>query len=534
MKNRFLALLLALMMVLSVFLMTACKKEVAEKADDEDGSSENLSEREPLNLDTATPQQQFAYNLIGMARNAHLPQAVRALQKLNDTEFAMQFRLDKLTTNGMRIIDGKPVDLTAALQLDLDNLTIGLSADGEVLGDDLSASALINSDGLYLLDVMDVNEKPIFFSFEKMGINAEMSSMLTELFAQYEELLSTSTSLVDLVSQSLDVAASAGDFVSVRKDVSVGDTSFSNAAVTTLTLTPETIADALMNLLDEMKEDPVYSEFISLIINNLDYDRDTARDELIRELKQEGLIDITVDSILSAESETLAMYFNVHATDGNILAKIEYEGDNWNFGFGSTQDDRTLNYEIINVAYTLNGPDERFSVVMQNEEILSLTATKNADKHEGVLTLQMNENDFIAINYTFEGDLFTEATLITHEITYKEQGIVSTFPVTFGLSWKFSETEVALGARLAVDLGDMFAIDATIGLTQTLLDLDLDAPANHMDIEEITPSHWNEWMEKLQNKIPKIMEFIESIEAEFNETVMAPSLDQNDYLYSTY
>ncbi len=545
MKKRIFALLTALIMLASVFMLASCEDEdksnsSSAASDSTSDSSGNLSDdtiATPVDPPTAKElfelsfKNTFAPVVNGEEADEDSESAIPSFPSMNnvDMESTIAFNVNKLTLQGTDYIGEAPMSVVMSGFQDITLNDDGTSdvkfitkAEANLFGDKIPLALAYDNGNYVITDVMGLNDKAIIL--DSIDTSAMESSF--DSIGQYEELFGA---MISAFEAAIDANLTDDAFVNENKDVTVDGTEFKSADVITLTITSETAQNIAKSALESLRNNDAVKDLFGEALDEENNDFSDLEDltalKLSITVASEKIVaaDLTIESMvedytadddfgfdfgaLSAEEETkkIADTFTLSASFVNDVCKIHLAP--------SLNEDEA----VVDITASYTEADGKVSVAVDITEnkktttILKVEGIYNNNKFDGKFTLDAN-GILVSIDVSYEWSETSVKLSITNlamensgtsisipaEITFEEtvtDGTKFDAKVTFKLE--------AFGNIIDMDLA-MYGEVKDV----TLESINLDDCINESEIDDNTYAAWGEKLAELYpNLFSAIQEF---------------------------
>lgn len=487
MKKRIFAAFLAVMMMLSMFVLAGCNTNVNESSD---ASSTELTNK---SLFEASIQNLFS----------GVEEYKEFTQKSGTGE--LNLNVDKLVFGEMDLTQLGKISLTVETVTDGKNTNskFSLSAFGETI----PAEMAVQDGEAYFVDFFGLNDKTIKVEMPE----ADESEGAT---AGVSDAISKAPAIVEHVMKSIETVLGANivedDFSAEEKDVTVLGSEFKGAKVITLTVNDEKVAKIATELVDKLRENEDVKDLFSDDFNKAEFAEDikdikglrvvnTVVDEKSVALKvyidamEEKESDVenveeanaeSSDAEVEKEQKTFAI--DIACVDKNFSLEMGYINDANEF----VKDDGILSLTIKDDGSKF---DVSFKITEENEvnEMLTVKADITNGKYDGTVTLNGNDS-VIEINYTAKGDksegeFGIDGIKIT-KTDYEGEETTQDIPLTLTASYKNEESKMTAEGTLKLTIEEAAEIEASFDMVSEYKDVTVEAvtdsiPMNEFDME---------------------------------------------------
>ncbi len=527
MKKRVFAFLMAALLVLSSLLLAGCEN----KTDDSDDVN---STDESINVENLSAKELFGISIF----NSVLGSTPEVPDVVTDADSGVSMKvsadINKLTVEGQDITNGKPLTAEFELKADIEKMIAEIKANASVLGDKLSADAVISTNGIYVVDVLGINGSPISIPLDELGIDKDMiDQILEQSTAMTDKATKAIEKYITDIVESINKNISDDKFVSENKDVTVDGKEFKGAKVITFTVDAETAKALVSDVITALAENDDLLELMEM-----PKPTDEELEETLTEMKESldevfGSIEV-VNTVVGSESVAFDVKINFNqvsksasATDGGEV-KYEEQITPYTFGLKSTFVDSNANIKLGFIDgngefvaedgyfvydYKLNGENESLKLALVEEDgetvILELNGTLKNGKHEGTLALSP-EMGGVSIKYAFE-EKANGGKLSISQITVKEGSTSVSIDLDLAIDYKVTDSEISMKVDVKFDMEDEVSIDASFAISFTSGNVNINEPSNSMSYKEIDEDTLMDWASKLEDKLPNIMKYVNDI-----------------------
>ncbi len=523
MKKRIFALLLAMLMVFSVLAFAGCEKNNAD--DEEEGD---------VSLVPLTTKELFGASVINTVSSGSYD-TLKALANIGDFKGTLGLKINELSMNGQSLVDGK-ISANASIAVDLDGKAIEVKADAEFMGEKPTAALILNTNGIYAVDVLGINDKPIAITWEDMGINVdEVLGGVEDVQAEMEKYTKFVESAMDIVVKAIDKNFPEEKFVTETKAVTVNGKDFENATVIKLEITGEMVKALLDDVLTELAKDET---FIELSGGEFDKDEILADFELNATITIENTIvdntTIALDVDVKGEQEVYDYDTDEEGVEAfTFAARCHFvNGANITAGFINESGQWIEEKGVIEYDYVINGSDAtmEFTVIDDGEEMTLFTfnGTLNGNTLKGTFNMDADGMN-LSIDAEIE-DNGTSGKIAISNIKMSQQGQTMEIPVQFSVKYEMGKTKVAYEIAIKLDFQGV-KIDASASISCEYSEVSIKAPSNAMSVTDLDQDTVMGWLEELEDKFPNIMGFVEDMYTTAEPDVNTDMPDEDDYYY---
>lgn len=534
MKQRIFAFLLAIVMVFSMFALASCDKKGA----DDEGEGEESSA--PL-----TTKELFVASMVNTISGGSF-ESIASMMKLDDIKATVKVDLNKLVVDGTDFLDGNKASAELTGAIDLDNKAIELKANASIFGEKPSASLIMDTEAIYVVDVAGLNKKPIKLTYEEMDLDIDEIlgglDMAEEELDKYTDVVE---SIVKIFTDAIEANFSDDSFEQETKTVTVEGTEFKDATVLTLVID----AEKMKAFCDDIITGVLENETLKEITGGEDVDKEA----LLEDFDEFGHITI-VNTIV--DKKTVALDVEIKALadeaetedydeDGaavaqrvgtHLMLKSTFVGDNFKIHVGIPDDNGEFDATqgIFKFERTVTGTDELIELYLEQdgdkEVFLKFDGTYENGKHDGTLFVTANGTE-MSLKCAYEGNSADCKLTISN---FKIVSASKTFemPGTYEIAYKFGKGKTEMTVGIKYDARGT-QIDAVISLTEEMSDVNISAPTNAVTIDELDQDEVLGWLEDAQKKFPKIFGYIEDMMTGSNEDASNESY-YDDYYDDDY
>ncbi len=529
MFKRITAILLATLLVLSAFLMTSCKKDKEEGEDEEKIVVENLSAKEL-----------FALSINNTLSGGNGLMSAFTTSSKNEGEISAKVNLNKLEVEGNDMLQGEKISAEIGGKVDMDNKAVEVQVALNALGEKPSFKGVLDTNGVYITDLLGVNSQPIGMTFEDLDLDASVLDQILN-----NEFIDASAELYNdiakALSASLDKNITESAYTKEMKDVTVDGKEYKGAAVATLTVTSEMAKNFVYDFITSLSANDVVSD----LLNNSGMDASDISDEI----DFEGSVKIT--NIVSADAKTIAVDFDVDIEGKKFALKYSNIETSIKMTAGLVGENGEFDVDegIIKFEYTLDGENEKATLTaVEGEEtmvLMTIEGTLKNGKHEGTLKINPEqpsnkeevESDgavsavvsrAITVKYTYEATN-TTLKLGISEIGMVQNGITVSIPLNLSYELKATGSKFEYKIAAALNMENTINVDFSLEVAVDLKSVTVTAPTSYMTIDELDENTAQQWLTKLQNKYPKIIEFISEMGNSSNTDTVRPSVGFDEF-----
>ncbi len=545
MTKRILALLLVMLMVITSMFMTACKDS---GSDDEDASSEaegdsgngkgglgeNLFkpaidkiDKEVIDkLENEGTKQVLGSitsmlgNVSTMGSDGGAGQAADFIASGEDLKVSFDIKVNDLDIQGEGLPTDDAVSFGAEIGVDVDNLAVEMDLSASLMGDKITAAGIANLDGVWVTDLLGVNDKAIAFTFDDLGFDESMLDELEAMLTESEEMTEEATAYIDALMAVINAAATAidtsvtdDDFASSTGSIEINGKKYDKTEILTLTVDDALVQEIAAAFINNIKNSEEFKPLAEDIFNSSDLS-DIDAEELASEIYLGGVLTVECYEV---DGETIAVIIKAIDEDGESIffANVCVADNNVNISVGDE-------YESFEIVYTLDGDKEllELNTVSQGESTNMLRAkgTYKSNTHKG--TLYINAETTVSVDYEIK---LTDSSCKFAISNINIDGTVMDVALTFEMS--VTSKKVAYSLAVDVDVEGV-AIDAKMSIAIEMTDLDIQPPKSSISMNDVDESTLEEWGEKLMDKLPNIMGLL-------TQTKPAPDYDYDfDYDYA--
>ena len=524
MTKRILAFLLCLLMVLSAFLMSACDKK--DSSDDDDESTSKTEEQSKIDVENATPEEIFKQSISNVVADLipdsfsdsiKLPDAGAFTNKLSDFSIGAKLEANKLVIEGVDVLDGKSIKANADITVDGDNYALEANLGFDFMGEKPSASAIVNSDGIYITEALGALDKSLYIE-APIGeyidqIKAAMDeSAISEEDAQ--KIADAIVGVIEAIEKAIDKNVTDAAYTTETKTVTIDGVEFKDARVVTLTITPEIMKSLATDVVNDVLAIEDLKEFILSV--DPTFDAEQIKGSLADELEYTDLPTIQAITTVSSEGDVVG-FDVIAAMEGEeevIKLEIATVGDNFKLKMGVLENGEiTDDYIAVEYTYDEASKAEKFviSIADQGERVdyLVIEGSFDGKKHEGLFTINIDGEE-VSFKYVLE-TTDNSFSLNVKDISAKIDGATVTIPVDATVYGKATDTEVTFGVDFKLDMEGTAEVDASVEFSIKACDVTIKAPANYTNVEEMTDEDLMNLLTDVSENFPNIMSFIEDM-----------------------
>ncbi len=544
MTKRISAIVIAIFLVLTSMLMTACQKSESSDDESEEESTEESSKgtggslfaplldkidknvtsdlknegtKELVNSITGS-----LGNITGLKNDGGLGDASEMVTSGEDLKLSLNIDVDELSVDGEGLPNEEPVSLDMTLGLDIDNVAAELDFTADLAGDSLTASAIVNLDGVYITDIAGMHDKPIFITYEDIGFDiSELETAFEEFdeVAEYTEAqMDAMIVIIDALAVAIDNNVTDDDFVSTTENLTINGVTYENASILTLTVDNEMFKAVLLDFFTALEGNESVEEFLYDYFGTSDIDAEEIANEFYLdgtfEIKSytigEETVAITIEAIDNSTNEVV-FFINCHFVDENINVKLGQ------------------NEQAFEFVYTLNGEEELIEFNMidgkVSDNLIRIKGTYKDGTHKGTLFINSEEGS-VAIGFELK-ITETSVKLTVNNIKLDE----ASYDMTLSFEAKVTKSKISYTFEIDADI-DSTVINAsfTIGIENT--DLDITAPASYDKYTDLTEADFENWAANLEKNLPNIYELLTAVsEPGYDDYYDDEYYDDFDYGY---
>jgi len=530
MTKRISAVVIAMLLVLTSMLMTACKTSKPSDDESDDESTEESSKNsggslfapflDKIDKDVTSDLKNEGSkelvsnitaslgNITALKNDGGLGDASEMVTSGEDLKLSLNIDIDELSVDGEGLPTEDPASLDMTLGIDIDNVAAELDFTAELAGDSLTASAIANLDGVYLTEIAGMHDKPIFVTYEEIGLDiSELETAFEEFdeVAEYTEAqMDAMIVIIDALVVAIDNNVTDDDFVSTTENLTINGVTYENANVLTLTVDNEMFKAVLLDFFTALEGNEAVEEYLYENFGFEDIDAEEIANEFYLdgtfEIKSytigEETVAITIDAIDNSTNEVV-LFINCHFVDENINIKC---------GKGEKA------FEFV---YTLDGEEEFIEFNMLDGEVsdnfIRIKGTYKDGTHKGTLFIN-SEEDSIAIGFELK---ITETSVkfTINNIKLDE----ASYDMTLSFEAKVTKNKISYTFEIDADI-DNIVINAsfTIGIENT--DLDIIAPESYDKYTDLTEADFENWAANLEKNLPNIYELLTAVsEPEYDD-----------------
>ena len=503
------ALLLALLMVLTVAALSACKEKGGESSTPADESSKTEQ--------TATPKQLFIDSLRELsAESTKLPLTDKA-----------QYSGMKITLNAKGSVSSALADIALGADIngafDMKNEAFSLDGKLNLLGDTLDVYIGTDGENTYF-DLPGILEKAVRLSSEtdpadEEGTDATVSAGMPTLPLDILNNLPTAEfkAVADLAKESFEKHIKDEYFTESNKDITVNGKEYKNARVLTLSADNDKCASLLTALRDEvLLSEEMYNAMKALADLTGDFEPGTY-EEFVASAKEDTDKDLA-DCSANINADVVTEDGKAIACKSNVVIDFKERGM-------SIVLDSEMDTESYNTEFSVSGGDDKiylkadgknieFYIVSDNERIGEVKCALNSDNvWEGTITIapEGEDNDVVSVKFAFKADENSFGFNIS-EISVTTEGVTITLPVQLTVSFEVTEAGIAgdisfkldlteAGMPLSAELSAEFSVEFKEEVNVSL-------PESFVESDEVDPE---KLLGKLTEKCPNAIALIGSL-----------------------
>ncbi len=490
MTKRILALLLAVLLICTAFV--GCKK------DGKDGDAT-----------PATPKAQFvdslAKTMLGTS-DFTMP----SVDLSGDMKADIQVNLNKLSVAGKDYLTKGAVDAAIGVAMDGDSGLFEVNASATMAGETPTIKAVLGEDGVYLTDLLGINDKPVLVSFAEMGMD---SAEFSEALGMMDDATALAQSILDALTASLEKNIPESVFVAETKDVTVGGTEFKGATVISATLTSAMAENIVIDLANALANNETFKAMAGEEINPEDIKGQLPQGELV-------LVNTIADNVTVGLEAKL---YQGTAADGTELGSLvgSFLTTGTNLALNVPSEDMKI---VLDTKVDASGnATAALSVTSEGETITPVKAegTYKDGKFDGTVTVDI-EGQSITIDCSAQASA-TGFSLSITEIGMNMQGMNMSLPMELTVSGTAADNKETLSVVAKFDYQGMISIDGSITVTSQTSDVTVSPVTGAVSINEVDASAWSQ---QLMTKYPAILEFISGM--------MTQSMDADVAVNSLY
>ncbi len=515
MTKRIIALLTALLMVFSAFLLAGCDKTTGDGEGDPDPTGKNLSAKEL-----------FKVSLVNtvLGDNADILSARNNSAK--SIKGTLSAEVNALEIEGASVLpENKPIKATFNIEADLEKQAAKLGLVAELLGEKPGAEVIFADNTLYITDVLGLNDKAIKIALDDVlgtgAMDSATDGMADSAVAVTPAWMEKLPELADVAVKALEAAITANitdsAFAEETKDVTVGGKEFKGVRVITLTITSDNAKGLVKDFLNKILENKDIADMLGGEINV---------DEIVNEVGENfGSVKVVNTTY---NKDTIALDVLVSSTEAPLF-KVEgtFVDDNCSLKMAPTTKEGALD-EAQGILYfdrTVENGNEKIALGFKEdgEEIKFLTfeGTYANGKHDGTLKIDMDGQE-IAIKLSLETGK-GKFKLAISEISVAGQALK--FDLVIDTTFSSTKESVTVSFKNDNNLMGLGKIDVKLSIAAEITNVNITAPSNSISFEELDENTLMGWLSNLGNKYPKIMQFINDAmnqQKDFNDTVALP------------
>jgi hypothetical protein len=350
--------------------------------------------------------------------------------------------------------------------------------------------------------------------------------------------------IIETITKAFENNFSEDKFQKETKTVTVDGKEFSDATVLTLVVDSEILKSFVDEVLTEFLANETFMEMMD--------DEQFEKEDVLEALNDFGSITF-VNTVV--DNKTVALDINIKALADDVevedydedgvaadtrnglqaAIKCSFVDGNFKIHFGPTDENGEFDLEqgTLKIEYTVEDGDELLEVFMENpngkEVFLTAEGTYENGKHEGTLTANA-EGSELSFDYMLKGDLLNGGFAISN-FKMQSQGETQELPFEIAIDYNIGTKKTSYSVAVKGDVeGVEFDIKMSVSCEYT--DVSISVPSSVMSMEDITEDTLDDWMEELQDKFPKIIEFIE--EASQNSNGPTSEKNYGDDYYDDY
>ncbi len=513
MKRRIIAFLTAIMMLVSMFLLTGCFGDKDDKDDDKSTASggSEITDEVKTAKDILLNALQNTFNKDDK-EEIKLPDVLT--NHTGDMKFDMSLNVNKLSAQGEDITGGKPINLSMTAQADRESKLYSGQMSLDFMGENPVIDMVYDeTDGNYYFNIKDITEKPIQLNPEMMGEEAVESFDYASVYEAISEAISTA------ILENMDESA----FTSETKDVTIDGTEYKGATVITVAFGEKAFAEIEESITKILEENEAVKDLIESGRLSLDFDLDELKEiKVVATIAAEALVGMDIEITAVADdtedddedqSGVIGMADTFVGTTETFAIRCSINGDNYKIKMGILgEDDYDYDQGVVAIEYTYDSETfaEVFSVDLtegkETTNVFKAEGTYKDNKHEGALTVEI-EGQPVNIEYSIElGE--DKGKIEIPEINMEMNGMTITIPLNLSIEYLNEETKSSFSGSIDTSFMGMIEVDIEFSFDIELVDVTVEkvtdsVAADQLDTEALGTA--------FMQKYPTIFAFIESM-----------------------
>lgn len=483
--KRFLALLTALLMLLSMAFFVGCDKK--DKDSDDDDAKKELTAKEQFNAsleDALNGITNETGNLTGSSLNGKA-----------DAVGSFLLTLDTIKYSGVDLSSMGDIALSGTIKSDVDSNLVSVDMTASIFGDEPTLGVLVDastSEG-YITDFFGLNDKPLYIPTATEGMDEEQLKAIQEFTEKADKI---AEDVVKALTSAINKNINDSCYKTEKYTVTVNGVEFKNATVNTLTIDSALAAGVVRDFLTELLKIEGLGE---LLENELDID------DVIDDMTE---LEKIVIKTVSADGKTVGINVDIKADDETVSTRIALIKDNFKLEMGVIKEDGSYDYEqgVLLCEYIFNAEAGTQKASLgwiegdYTEELFKLEADVENGVYDGRITLNM-DGDEIYVDYLYE------STETGAKITIEDlDGLGVPFPVSIAIEYSITDTKCDLTASFSCNDGDM-ELAATLNYSIEVGDVTIEEVTDYINAEDFDVSNFEKDFKKLYPTLYSFLNF---------------------------
>ncbi len=527
MTKRLMAMFIALMMLLSAFILAGCTDETTDTSSDASGETSG---------EELTPKQLFESSIKNLAIKTD------DVTKLSNTSVdTVNLTVDKLVVGETDVTQLGAISLSGNAFVDKNGNADG-SFELSAFGEKMPYKMTIYNKELFVVDFLGLNDKPIKMELPETTENVDGAVAGNAILANTDKLPAITEHVIKSIETVINANVDDSMFTAEDKDVTVLGKEFKNAKIITLTVDDAKLEKISNELIDELMK----NEDVKKLFGD-DFDKAEAVKEL-EDFKSLRIVNTVVDETTvalntyidysEAQSEDEATAQNEEVVDSADVSateesKAEVEKEDKSFAISIESVDKNFFLEMgfanadgkvdakIDGAIVLDVKDDgsKFSLsfkTIEDDETEIELIKANADiidgEYKGVFTIDMDRTkidvDFYAESTETTGTFGINK--ITVNVTdYEGNETKNEIPLELYVNYKIEENKLTADGKIKFAIENMANIEASFDVTSEYKDVTVEAVTDSITMEEFQTEYDDEAIgAQLNEKYPKTFAFL--------------------------
>lgn len=499
MKTRIIAFLTAVLMLLSMFVLASCK-------DDEGEAEESKKPLTPKEEFTQSIQNAMTGALIDSGAMGAIGGMVNTAQK--DYSSSAVINVTKLDIQGTDLTQMGKIAMSMITDFDAESKSSDTKIEFELFGEKPAVQLNTQNDKIYIVDLLGVNEKPIYLDIESlMGAageeGANVSNSLAQISALGEKLV---TAITNAITKTVEKNFDDSVYSTETKSVSLvnGTQKIDNAKVITMTLGSEKIKSIVTDFLTEIFAVEELKELASEELP--DISEITSKLDVLKEIRiintvvdgKSVSLRVEIDGEEDGEKDTVAFY-------------LDFANGNCSLTAGVLADDGSFEKDFLLEAIYICGEGKesfKFSVTNRGEttDYITMNGTVNGNKHEGKFSFDANGNG-ASVDYIVDGDA-KKGSFELKNLVILNDGQEMALPLELKLSYDISETKTAMNGSIKLNMEGVANIEISLESLVEYKNVTVNAVSDYVSITDVD---FESMMSSIPEKFPTIASLLNSL-----------------------